>query len=343
MVKLLTIAVLAALATGCRHAPLSYQLQGQGRSLVLIPPVPAASAEINIAKARKAVRPRTGCDIEGEIVSVQWHGRAARVQFKSTQFIAVEADPRLNNPMYTDSLKSLEDFRSALVDRETKGCLRGDEGGRLLKTIAERFPLPPMIAYYLRFGTVGHAGYFDLTPDFRVMVVSPGTGGADIAYYAAIPAPKDDRVRIVLTSESKRPVSFPDSFVYVRLLFWTLLSSANHYATVLTAPDKTILAEATRRFQAESEGSCESAIAAGATCKTLPANFALNPELRVRVNGRETFVPLGATVRAATGREIPKTLQVRRLFQGRSIAVKFDPANRNIFELVLMPGDEVLW
>src|SRR5271166_6472325 len=99
MVRLLMIAVLAVLVPGCRHTPLSYQLQGQGRSLMLIPPVRAASGEINIAKARKAARTRAGCDIEGDVVNVQWRGNAARVQFKSTEFMAVEADPRLKDAM----------------------------------------------------------------------------------------------------------------------------------------------------------------------------------------------------------------------------------------------------
>jgi len=39
----------------------------------------------------------------------------------------------------------------------------------------------------------------------------------------------------------------------------------------------------------------------------------------------------------------PKTLMVHRLFQRHLIPIKFDPASEDIFNLVLMPGDEVSW
>jgi len=81
---------------------------------------------------------------------------------------------------------------------------------------------------------------------------------------------------------------------------------------------------------------------------TFPPRVGVGIELRVRVNGREVFVGIGCALGGAIrgnkpAAEIEKTLQVRRLYQGRLIPVKFDPASTAIFGLVLMPGDEITW
>jgi hypothetical protein len=70
--------------------------------------------------------------------------------------------------------------------------------------------------------------------------------------------------------------------------------------------------------------------------------------MRVRVNSQDAYVQIGGTVTDAIGFnnklvEIATTLQVRRLFQGRPIPVKFDPKSADILGFVLMPGDEIKW
>jgi hypothetical protein len=82
---------------------------------------------------------------------------------------------------------------------------------------------------------------------------------------------------------------------------------------------------------------------------TFAPDFSINAEMRVRVNGQEAFVPLAVgTVREAMNSApgvttVPKTLMVRRLFQGHLVPVKFDPASQHILDLVLLPGDKITW
>jgi hypothetical protein len=94
--------------------------------------------------------------------------------------------------------------------------------------------------------------------------------------------------------------------------------------------------------------SCQGVSGSGVTCVTFSSDFGVNPQMRVLVNGKETFVGISGTVRDALnlnrpGTVAPKTLMVRRIFQGRLIPVKFDPASDDILHLVLMPGDEISW
>ena len=78
-----------------------------------------------------------------------------------------------------------------------------------------------------------------------------------------------------------------------------------------------------------------------------PQLFGVNPELRVRVNGKDKFVALGAGVGSALqlpfGAEVPKTLHITRLYRGHRIPISFDPATKDILLLTLMPGDELTW
>jgi hypothetical protein len=326
--KWIAFAVLAAMAPTCRHSRLSYSLQAQGRTLVLIPPV--RSSSITISNARKQA-PEIDCDIAGDFLNLRWHGTTARIQPKSIDIFDQSGGERI----YTDALASIEAFRSALLVQESIGCFQASDRSRLLRTVTEQLPLSVTAAYYLRFGALGYTGFFDLTPDFRLKVVKPTSSNYQIDYYPIKAAPNDDRVRVSFIS---------DSFAYSRLLFWTSRSSTNHYATFLTAWDRNTLEKATRLFQAQPEGSCESVVAAGSMCLTLPNNVAVNPELRVRANGHEAFVPIGGTLRDLLNpnrdsTEPPKTLKVRRFYRGRLIPV----AGRELFGLVLMPGDEITW
>jgi hypothetical protein len=81
---------------------------------------------------------------------------------------------------------------------------------------------------------------------------------------------------------------------------------------------------------------------------TFPSEFGVNPQMRVRVNGKESFVGVAGTVSEAMNlngpiASVPKTLTVRRQFQRHLIPVKFDPASKDILQFVLMPGDEITW
>jgi hypothetical protein len=76
------------------------------------------------------------------------------------------------------------------------------------------------------------------------------------------------------------------------------------------------------------------------------SDYGVDPQMRVLVNGKEDLVGISGTVRDALnlnrpGTVAPKNLIVCRLFEGRLIPEKFDPANNDILQLVLMPRDEI--
>ena len=95
----------------------------------------------------------------------------------------------------------MEKFHADLLDRQTKGCLSPTENTHLRRAIVENLPLPPAIAYFFQLGSYDVTGYFDLTPDFRLITTSPlyqpgadptpdNLIGYETAHYVFIPAPQ---------------------------------------------------------------------------------------------------------------------------------------------------------
>jgi len=79
-------------------------------------------------------------------------------------------------------------------------------------------------------------------------------------------------------------------------------------------------------------------------CVVIPKRVALNPFLAITVNGSETTVPVGATVRAATHLErVPPDLKVYKLYAGKPVPVEFDRASPEILGLVLSGGEQISW
>jgi hypothetical protein len=83
----------------------------------------------------------------------------------------------------------------------------------------------------------------------------------------------------------------------------------------------------------------------------IPKRVALNPFLVITVNGSETTVPVGSTLRAAiqaaTGARIvervPPELKVYKLYGGKPVPVEFDRAGPEILGLVLNGGERIYW
>jgi hypothetical protein len=382
------LVLVLALQSGCRHAPLAYHLVPQGSSLILIPPTQTAIAiadanapsfDLIIKNARQAKSSPADCNIEGELISLHWMGRAANVRFKSESFVVPpESGAAANGPqrMFLDPLMSMEKFRNDLENLEMNGCLRPGESRRLNIALSEKLPLPTGARYRFRFGSFDLTGIFDLVSDFRLNINGPvyaeGPAGSkkevigyERAYYILTPAQNSDRTQISFSSVTEtdrgkepfvkaRPqntLNLPESSGYFRLVLRTEAEASQYIsiATLLNAPDQKTLAEATRQLTSKPEESCEQAVTVhGANCMMFPPMVGVGIELGVHVNGRLVFVGLGAWLRDTIGGAdslavIEKTLQVRRLYQGRLIPVKFDPASQAIFGLVLMPGDEISW
>ncbi len=378
-----TTVLVAAALSGCRHAPLTYQLVPEGSSVLLIPPartiIPnAPTFDLIINNARQAKGSPGDCDIQGELISLHWEGRTANVKLKSESYVAEpESGGAAQGPqkMFLDPLLSIERFRNDLENLETKGCLQPGESQRLHYLLSEKLPLPSEASYRFRFGSFELTGIFDLVSDFRLNVNGPVYSssendsakhviGYERVYYIFTPAQNDDRTKISFASATetdigKAPIpqsaphntlALPESPGYFRLVLRTEAAASENIsiATLLSAPDKKTLADATRQLMSGPAQPCEIVTVPGANCMTFPPRVGVGIELGVCVNGHEVFVGLGGSLAGAINSEKPpadieKTLQVRRLYQGKLIPIKFDPTSRAIFNLVLMPGDEITW
>jgi hypothetical protein len=383
--KFLAVALLgfaAPFLAGCPKAPLSYKLQRWGTTTILFPPNLRSTADerssqlvSNLTNARRSSVAGTNCDIEGSVVALHWHGKAVEIRVNSESYIAERSEAQSTAGMYLDPLQDIGKFNEALLERESKGCFSSTEGRRIRRAVAERFPLPPSIAYRYELGSYDTTGFFELTPDFRLNVVSPiyqdgqtraveHQLGYEVSYYNFRSAANDGRLTVSLTSvtefrtgEHEMPkaaprnrVDFPVSPNYFRLVLKTERSSTRQITLtfLLGSPDEQQLDTGTKQLQAASVDSCQAVSLSGVTCISFPFDFGVSAELRVLANGRETFVQLDGIVLNALGlrnlsADVPKNLRITRLYQGRRVPVMFDPLTKDIFRLSLMPGDELEW
>jgi hypothetical protein len=188
--KRVGLVVLVLFLSGCGHAPMAYQLRRQGADPVLYPPTKikpttaASVVHVKLKNARAQTASVAGCDIDGDGMSLRWQGRTAVVSLREQSFYtsaytptytsAADQSPnQAGSGTYVDPLVGMEKFHADLLDRQSKGCLRPDENTRLRRAIVENLPLPPTIAYFFDLGSYDITGYFDLTPDFRMLTTSP--------------------------------------------------------------------------------------------------------------------------------------------------------------------------
>ena len=110
---------------------------------------------------------------------------------------------------------------------------------------------------------------------------------------------------------------------------------------VLAAPTRAELDRQTQTFNSD-PALC--AQAPTQMCVVIPKRVALNPFLEITVNGSETTVPLGSTVRAATHLDrVPPELKMYKLYAGKPVPVEFDRASPEILGLVLNGGEKISW
>jgi len=350
-------AFLFFLLAACRHQPQAYTLTRQGNTQLLTPP----ASKPELKNARKHPTRNTGCDVESESFSLAWRGNTAHLTVKTETYFAPPESPRpVGTPgitisesgprMYSDALAQIEKFRGALAAREDAGCLRDDESSHLRQAMTEAFPFPPQIAAYLRFGTYTQTGSIDLIPGFFLRLVSPNGAEPDVSFYAVVRTPDDDRVRITLASGAGKALVMSEAPGYYRYLYWTGASAHNFRTTILGAPDRKTLQDATGRFLADPETYCVKPEAA-VFCQSIAANVGMNAGFHVRVNSSDVFVRIGGTFGEALGeaqdglrvtsnpRSLPQNVAARRRFHGKLVPITF--VGKDIFSLVLMPGDEI--
>jgi hypothetical protein len=101
-------------------------------------------------------------------------------------------------------------------------------------------------------------------------------------------------------------------------------------------------AELDRQTQVFNSGPALCAQVPTQACVVIPKRMALNPFLAVTVNGSETTVPVGSTVRAAIHLDrVPPELKVYKLYAGRPVPVEFDRSSPDILGLVLSGGEQI--
>jgi len=319
-------AALIILFLGCHHAAIAYVLHRDGPDPILFPPIGNENISqirsVAIKGARQAT-PRIDCDIPEDLISLRWQGRTADVSFHSQAFFANSSDPSSNQVgrgMYVDPLLAIEKFRLTLAESQAKGCLRAIETERLRRAIVERFPLPPVIPYFLQMGSYDITGYLDLTPDFRMQITSPiyraGAEpstktllGYETANYTFVGGWPDNQTRLRLASATEvligaAPVEkrtlhnelpFSKSPAHFRLLFMKDESTSDRItrAVLLSAADESKLTQAVARRGSRPDDFSTTLSVAEMSCTILPKNFGVSPELRVRVNQKDAFVRIG--------------------------------------------------
>jgi hypothetical protein len=151
---------------------------------------------------------------------------------------------------------------------------------------------------------VDRSDYIDLQPGWRLRVVTPAlkSGGYELAYYA-VRSRIGTGVRVAFlsaeineegkTTAQSRPLAslfqLPRSARYVRLIFLTRVSRADHDMAVVASGESHDLDALTRRVLADPADSCKSE---GPTyCAWIPRGIAVAPELQRTVDGVGDWVP----------------------------------------------------
>ena len=153
-------------------------------------------------------------------------------------------------------------------------------------------------------GANDRSDYIDLQPGWRLRVVTPvlKSGGYELAYYA-VRSRSGTGVRLEflsaeITEEGQksarsRPLTplfqLPSGAKYVRLIFLTRVSRADHDMAVIAARESEALDGLTRRVLDDPTGECKSEDRT--YCSWVPRGIAVAPELQKTVDGVGQWVP----------------------------------------------------
>jgi hypothetical protein len=112
------------------------------------------------------------------------------------------------------------------------------------------------------------------------------------------------------------------------------------------------------RTRSDLQRATQAAVSATDTCKSfeegrcvvLPQHVGANPDVVAIVNGQEIPLPVGSSVGTAIqagGEKDPHSilpqLRVRRLYNGKPVAVEFDRSSQEILAMPLFGGEEISW
>jgi hypothetical protein len=269
-----------------------------------------------------------------------------------------------------------EAFLRQLHSFQVKHCL--PPGGDLVarRLVLENLPVPLAKTLLYKYSYRLGAGFLDLEPGMRLRIEraefrpSPTHDqtlatylGTRTAYYE-LSRNKGNQTNLKLTRMDATPglppaPDLPESTLarrtvgmrVYRLFFATKFVPPNRQraALLIGTREANQLEEATHEIQGDPEIGC-SRFTPQIACVTFDGPVIASPELRVVVNGRPTYVPVGSTLGNVLGiietperAAVLRTLRIQRLFRGKYASLEFSPRDAAIFRLVLLGRDKISW
>ncbi len=340
---------------------------------LLIPPqaVPTTQLTLRNARSRRSA-PDSKCRVELPKIRLEWARRTAHVTIAADEVEPLRSISLSGGKGPSEAGVPLSDlswwknFSSELSARESIGCVGAAESERLLQRIIDNLAMPSLLAFQLRYGNIADTGYFDLQPNFALRWVIPISHSGDVLrgfdtlIYDVKPRAAggvklelrstERDVRGSVSNRHRRVAArmvIPSSALHYRYFFRAWQVSRDRKMGLLVTSRVETLDGLTRRFEASPETFCSSLKGSDAACITVPNDTTVYPEVRVVVNGKPAYLPVGATLREALGKQwkpedLPR-LAVLRPWGGRLVLVDFDRSRQDILRVTLIGGEDIRW
>lgn len=378
--RFIPVLALALLLAGCAaRRPAAWRFVPEGRGHRLIPPrAHPERLDFTLPHARAKALKNQSCRLDQPGIRLEWKGRTARVRADAAPLAPLPgtvlestgggAPARQAAEMIVHSNWFVDSLKPGLIAQRQAGCLAEDDIPLLTRRIVDHLTLPTSASYRLLYGEYADRGFLDIDARFRLRSVEPirqqgQVAGYQTSFYLLNPAPgggavvspghSESNIRSVITrgtAPDHELLHLPVRSTHFRFFFRTWSVSEDRRIALLAAPSAEALAQATPEFEAAPDAYCATAARHGVTCISVSREMVIGPELRVRVNGRDEFVPVGGNLgdlfRAMEIRDAGKklsTLLIRRPFEGALRSVAFDRTSPSIFSLVLIGGEEITW
>lgn len=378
--RLFPLLALTLTLAGCAaRRPAAWRFVPEGRGHRLIPPrAHPGRLDFALPRARAATLKNPACRLDQPGIRLEWMGRTARVRADAAPLAPLPgtvlesagggapahqaAEMIVRSNWFVDSLKP------GLIAQRQAGCLAEDDIAPLTRRIVDHLALPTSASYRLLYGEYADRGFLDIDARFRLRAVEPIRQQGQVAgyltsFYLLSPAPgggavaspghSESNIRSVITrgtAPDHELLHLPARSTHFRFFFRTWSVSEDRRIALLAAPSEEALAQATPEFEAAPDSFCAGAARQDVSCISVPRETVIGPELRVRANGRDEFVPVGGNLgdlfRVMEIRDAAKklsTLRIRRPFEGALRPVEFDRTSPSILGLVLIGGEEITW
>ncbi len=118
---------------------------------------------------------------------------------------------------------------------------------------------------------------------------------------------------------------------FLRILFLTRVSEADHDMAILSADDKPDLDARSKQMTCNDK------------CLWVPRGIAVRPEIPIQIGNAPAYAPIDATVRTLIQDAHLPTLRIMRRYGKRLLPLVFDRTDRAILNVIVLPGDELNW